>query len=159
MIAIGLVVLFVTNQVALADIPALSNSARPSTFEAVIEIILSSWPFLIGTLALELPIYYLSGVNSKKGIWIAALASVISVPFLAVARGMLVWPVFFVELGIILFEGVFIGFLVKNISVWRGLKASLVANVFSAVIGVIVLYILFPPLNSTLLEAFVSVFF
>ena len=56
MIAIGLVVLFVTNQVALADIPALSNSARPSTFEAVIEIILSSWPFLIGTLALELPI-------------------------------------------------------------------------------------------------------
>lgn len=98
--------------------------------------------FLMGTILIELPVFYLFGFNTKKRIGLAILANVISVATYhtinAITLGSIGVLIF--ELLVTIFESLFlIVFLRKELSLRKIITATVAANITSFILGYIIL--------------------
>ncbi len=106
--------------------------------------------YVLLTLALELPIFYLLGFKSKKALGLVAIVNIISVSAFHILNFTLNVELFYgvglliAELLIIIFEFSLLAmFLRKEIAIKKIIIATVVANTVSALIGIFIINIIF----------------
>jgi len=106
-----------------------------------IYIIKNTFPLLLLTLLLELPIFWIFGFRNKRAVSFIILANLISVISFSVASFWLGGFIFvvFSEVIIIIFEIAFLKLFLKEFIVKKIIFATLVANIISATVGTILL--------------------
>lgn len=97
-------------------------------------------PLLLITLTLEVPIFFIFGFKGKKALLALLFANLISVSSSYLATVFLPQGFILVlELMIIIFEGIFIKFWLKEIKLRRILLCSFTANIVSAIFGSVII--------------------
>jgi len=99
---------------------------------------------LLLTLLLEIPVFWLFGFRKKRELLIIILANVISVSTFYIASFWFSGFLFVLisELIIIIFEIIFLVKILKGVNIKKIILATLVANLISAIIGVVLIHLI-----------------